>query len=55
MLFIPSARSTIYGTNSVDFLGNLIWNKLPNLVKFSISISEFKNIIKKIGNIDFSV
>ena len=52
VLFIPPARSTIYGTNSVDFLGSLIWNGLPNIVKFSRSISEFQNVTKKIGNID---
>ena len=52
ILFIPPARSTTYGTNSVHFLGSLYWNKLPNLVKPSRSISEFKNAIKKIGNID---
>ena len=51
-LLIPPVRSTIYGTNSVHFLGRLIWNKLPNLVKSSRSISEFKNVIKKTGNID---
>ena len=49
VLFIPPARSTIYGTNSVHFLGSLIWNGLPNLVKSSRSISEFKNVIKTIG------
>ena len=52
VLFIPPARSTIYGTNSVHFLGSLICNRLTNLVKSSWSISEFKNVIKKIGNID---
>ena len=52
VIFIPPARSTIYGTNSVHFQGSLIWNKLPNSVKTSRSISEFKNIIKKIGIID---
>ena len=52
ILFISPARSSIYGSNSVHFSGSLIWNKLPNLVKSSRSISEFKNIIKKIGNID---
>ena len=40
VLFIPHARSTTYGTNSVHFLWSLIWNKLPNLVKSSRSISE---------------
>ena len=46
-------RSAIYGTNSVHFLGSLIWlNILPNLVNSSRSISEVKDVIKKIGNID---
>ena len=52
VLFIPPARSTTYGTNSVYFIGSFIWNGLPNLVKSSRSISGFKNVIKKIGNID---
>ena len=52
VLFIPPTRSTIYGTNSAHFLGPLTWNRLSNLVKSSRSISEFKNVIKKIGNID---
>ena len=52
VLFISPARSTTYGTNSVHFRESLIWNKLTNLVKSSKSISEFKNIIKKIENID---
>ena len=49
--FIPPTRSTIYGTNSVHFFGSLIWNGLTNIVKSSRSISEFKNTIKKLGNI----
>ena len=36
----------------VHFLGSLIWNRLPNLVKSGRSVSEFKNVIKKIGNLD---
>ena len=28
VLFIPPARSTIHGTNSLHFLGSLIWYKL---------------------------
>ena len=47
VFFIPPTRSTIYGTNSVHFLGSLIWNRLPNLVQSITSISEFKNVIKK--------
>ena len=52
VLFISSASSTFYSTNSVHFLGSLIWNGLLNLVKSTRSISEFKNVIKKIRNID---
>ena len=52
VLFISPLSSTFYGTNSVHFLGSLIWNGLPNLVKSTRSISEFKNVIKKIRNID---
>ena len=52
VLFIPPARSTTYCTNSVYFLGSLLWNKLPNLVKSNRSISEIKIAIKKIRNID---
>ena len=48
VLFIPPARSTIYGTNSVHFLGSIIWNGLLNIVKSIRSISEFKNVIKKL-------
>ena len=47
VLFIPPARSAIHGTNSAHFLESLIWNRLPNLVKSSRSLSEFKNVIKK--------
>ena len=52
VLFSPPARSTIDGTNSVHFRGSLNWNKLPNLIKSSRSLSEFTNMIKKIGNMD---
>ena len=53
VLFIPPARSTIYGTNSEHFLGSFIWNKWSNLIKSSRrSISECKNVIKQIGNTD---
>ena len=55
VLYIPLARSTIYDTSSDHFRGSLVWNKLPNLVKFSMSKTEFKNIIQKIRNIDCGV
>ena len=52
VLFIPPARSTTYGINYVHFLGSLIWNKLPNLIKSGRSISELNIVIKKIKSID---
>ena len=33
LLSLPPARSTYYGTNSVDFRGSLIWNNLPSYIK----------------------
>ena len=52
VLFIPAARCTIYGNNTVNFLGSLIRNRLPNFAKSSSSIFEFQNVIKKTENID---
>ena len=52
VLSIPPASSTTYGTNSIHFRGSLIWNRLPNFIKSSNSIIQFKNNIKLIGNID---
>ena len=51
VLKIPSARSTYYGTNSIHFRACLLWNKLPNTLKESQSLPEFKYKIKTIGNI----
>ena len=45
VLFIPPATSKIYITNTVHFLGSLIWNELPNLFESSRSVSEFKYVI----------
>ena len=53
-LKIPSARSTYYGINSIHFGACLLWNKLPNSLKESQSLPEFKNKIKTIGRIDCS-
>ena len=53
-LKIPSARSIYYGINSFHFRAFLLWNKLPNLLKESQSLLEFKHKIKTIGKIDCS-
>ena len=49
-----STRSTYYGTNSIHFRGCLWWNKLPNSLKESQSLPEFKYKIKTLGKIDCS-
>ena len=46
-LSLPSAKSTVHGTNSVDFKGRLIWNNLPYLVTSSASVFEFTGNLKK--------
>ena len=51
---IPSARSTYYGINSIHFRACVLWNKLPNSLKKSQLLPEFKNKIKTIGKIDCS-
>ena len=52
ILYLPSAHSTYYGTNSVFFRGSLIWNNLPRDIKSSKSVSEFKTKISNFGNTD---
>ena len=52
VLSLPPARSTYYGTNSVHFRAFLIWTKLPNYIKCSRSVCEFKNNIKNFRDID---
>ena len=53
-LLLPSAKSTVYGTNSVHFKGMLIWHNIPYFVKFSASVFEFKRNLKTLGSIDCS-
>ena len=53
-LRIPPARSTYYGTNSIHFRACLLWNMLPNSLKESQSLLEFKYKIKRIRKIDCS-
>ena len=52
VLFIPPAKSTRYGTNSIQFRGSLVWNNLPSFIKTSSSVAIFKKNIKSIGNIE---
>ena len=51
-LGLPKTHSFYYGTNAVCFRGSPIWNNLPAAVNSSDSLSEFKNKIKNIEDID---
>ena len=53
ILGLPKTHSFYYGTNLAHFCGSLIWNKLPAAVNSSDLLSEFKNNIKGIGDIDW--
>ena len=54
LLRLPAAKSTSYGINSVLFRACLLWNSLPQSVKYSESIVESKTKMKDLGNIDCS-
>ena len=41
VVFVPPARSTTRGENSIHFRGTLIWNQLPSSIKSSQAISEY--------------
>ena len=48
LLYLPPARSTRYGINSLAFRGSLLWNNLPSHVKASQTVKEFKIKIKNL-------
>ena len=54
LLRLPAAKSTSYGINSVLFRACLLWNSLPQSIKYSESIVELKTKMKDLGNIDCS-
>ena len=54
LLRLPSAKFTSHGINSVLFRACLLWNSLPQSVKYSESIAELKTKMKNLGNIDCS-
>ncbi len=43
----PNCNTVTYGLNSFRYKGAKIWNDLPNKIKNSITLAEFKNQIKK--------
>ena len=52
LLRSPAAKSTSYSINSVLFRACLIWNSLPQSIKYSESIVELKTKMKDQGNTD---
>ena len=44
---VPKCKTTTYGLKSLKFEGNNIWNKLPVNIKSSVSLSTFKDKIRK--------
>ena len=45
MLYIPKVKTTRYGIKSLRFLGPKIWNSLPNGIKLSNNVRQFKILI----------
>ena len=54
LLRLPAAKSTSYSINSVLFRACLLWNSLPQSIKYSESIVELKAKMKGLENIDCS-
>ena len=47
--YLPPAKSSRYGVNSVVFDGNFVWNNLPTQEKESRTLEKIKNRIKSLG------
>ena len=52
LLRLPAAKSTSYGINSVLFRACLLWNSLPQSIKYSQSIVELNTKMKDLGNMN---
>ena len=46
-LEVKLTKTVTFGTNSLSSLGPKVWNSLPYHLKYSESISTFKQMIKK--------
>ena len=46
MDFNQPSRKTKQGQNCLSYIGPSIWNKLPNKIKESNSINDFKHKVK---------
>ena len=51
IVYVPPARSSCYGINSLAFRGSLLWNSLPSNVKQSHNLEEFKLKLRNLGNV----
>ena len=51
IVYLPPARSSCYGINSLASRGSLLWNGLLSNVKQSHNLEEFKLRLKNLGNI----
>ena len=47
LLTIPPAKSVRFGTQSFLFRGSLLWNSIPDSLKFSVSLNSLKTSLKK--------
>ena len=54
LLKLPDGKPTYYSINFVHFRACLLWNGLPQSVKYSESILELKRKLKELGNVDCS-
>ena len=52
ILNLPITQPLYYGKNAIHFRGSLTWNNLPDKVKSSNSVFEFKTKIRNLGIID---
>ena len=51
IVYLPPARFSCYGINTLAFRGSLLWNSLPSNVKQSHNLEEFKLKLRNLGNI----
>ena len=51
IVYLPPARSSCYGINSLAFRGSLLWKSLPSNVKQSHNLEEFKLKLKNLQKI----
>ena len=54
IVYLPPARSSSYGVNSLAFRGSLLWNSLPRNVKQNHNLEEFKLKLRNLGNIHYT-